>query len=311
MSTMISTHSKLRPYCGDREAEHFGDHRSARIAKTYASDQSGTKTYRFNALGFRGEDLDPSAKLRVFVCGASYAFGTGLDWEETWSYKFKLQLARQLGLEASQVNLLNFSQSHASADYITRTLISQSAYVKPDLVIAHYSFMHRTEYFLDGSALNVMPIPFPWYRRWRALRPGWKRRLWRWFPGLRGRKEASNRLRAWNHYSQLFSGETGFVNTLMKILLLQSFCRAHDIECLISWVEHQSLRDPRFLENAAIAPLIRLVDRKRFCPFSIVDPDIAVDVAADNIHPGARASETFAERLLGFYNQLRTTTPGS
>jgi len=303
---------KLLPYCGDRAPEHYGDGKGAsHTARTYASDLSGTKTYQFNACGFRGEDLDPKAAARIFVCGASYAFGTGLEWEETWGYHLKVGVARHLELDASRVNLLNFSQSLASADYITRTLLAQCAVVRPDLVVAHYSVMSRAEYFLRGAAVGVMPTYFPWYRRWWALRPGWKRRLFRLLPGPGDRAAASARLQTWDHYARLYSAEKAFVSTLTNILLLQSYCRAHGINCLISWVEHDRLREKRFSENLAISPLIDLLDGECFCPFSLVDADICMDVAADGIHPGVRSNQVFAERLLRLYTLMRVCTRGS
>lgn len=294
----------LLPYSGDRQFEHFGNQGRPHTTRSYASDRSGTKSYHFNSLGFRGEEFDPDAAMKVFVCGASYAFGTGLDWEETWGYQLKLKLARELRLHSTQINLLNFSQSLASAGYITRTIISQCASVRPDLVVAHYSAMNRSEFFFDGSAASVMPVPFPWYKRWRTLRPGWRKRLSRWFPALRNRAEANHFLLAWNHYNQLFTAETGLVNTLTNILLLQYFCRAHGITFLISWVEHKTLHEKRFLENAAISPLIRLVDAEHFCPFSVGDSELKTDVAADNIHPGVYSNEVFAERLFQVYKRL-------
>jgi hypothetical protein len=294
--------SQPLPYCGDREFEHLakdGPH----TTRTYATDQSGTKTYRFNALGFRGEDFDPTAALRIFVCGASYAFGTGLNWEETWGYQLKLKVAAERGLDPGQVNLLNFSQSLASANYVTRTLMSQCSRIRPDLVVALYSIKDRAEYFLDGAPVGLLPVRFPWYRRWWVLRPGWRRRLSRWFPGAKNKAVAGDRLRAWNHFSRLASAETAIINTLTNMLLLQSFSRARDIDCLVSWVQHQNLSDMQFLKNAAISPLIRLIDKERFCPFSLVDPGISVDDAADNVHPGVRSNAIFADRLFETYRR--------
>jgi hypothetical protein len=302
--------TKVLRYCGDRAFEHHAGNGEPHTSRTYASDKSGTKTYKFNGLGFRGEEPDGRAATRIFVCGASYAFGTGLDWEETWGYWLKAGVARELGLEASRVNLLNFSQSLASSNYITRTLIGQCDAVRPDLVVANYSDMSRAEYFLHGAPVGVLPIRFGWHKRWRVLRPGWRQRLFRLLPGLENRASANERLRMWHHYSGLFSEETAFVNTLTNILLLQSFCQARGIDFLISWVQHGNLRDERFLNNPVVSPLIGLVDRDRFCSFSIVDADLCTDLAADGIHPGASSNREFAERLTRLYMRTRIGAPG-
>ena len=146
----------LLPYCGDRGSEHWAGDGRPHSRQIYASDTSGTKTYRFNSSGFRVEDLDAGTAVRLFVCGASYAFGTGLNREATWGDRMKTKLAGKLSLDASRVNLLNFSQSLASANYITRTLLAQCDVVRPDLVVAVFSDMKRGEYFGNGRPVGVV-----------------------------------------------------------------------------------------------------------------------------------------------------------
>ena len=299
MSTSI-----LRNYVGERRSEHVCDRGDRHSLMRYASDRSATKIYEFNPLGFRGETLDTAATFRLFVCGPSYAFGTGLNWEETWGYQLKLKLAEHHELAPENVNLLNFSQSLASANFITRTVIGQCERIRPDLVVAHFSFCARTEIYLDHRIATITPTRYPWHRRLRALRPGWKRRLARLFPDLRRRREADQRLRAMHHYAQLYSDELGVANTLSHILLLQSYCRSRGIECLISWNEHWQLAKPRFRDNPELSPLIELIDRARFCPFSIADKEIQLDFGADGIHPGPRSSELYSELLMQRYSQL-------
>ena len=51
--------------------------------RMYGADRSGLKSYRFNSLGFRGEEPDPAAAVRILVCGCSHGFGTGLDVGES------------------------------------------------------------------------------------------------------------------------------------------------------------------------------------------------------------------------------------
>lgn len=84
------------------------------VVRRYGKDQSGTKGYRFNSLGFRGEDVSMDAAKRIFACGCSITFGEGLDLEETWSAQFQKKYAARYGIHASTVNLLNFGESGAS-----------------------------------------------------------------------------------------------------------------------------------------------------------------------------------------------------
>ena len=54
----------LHPYSGARRSEHFGpDGKGSHSSTTYGFDESDTKTYSFNSLGFRGEEFDPDAPL--------------------------------------------------------------------------------------------------------------------------------------------------------------------------------------------------------------------------------------------------------
>ena len=56
-------------------------------------DESKTKTYYFNSLGFRSEEFDPDAPLKLFVGGCSQSIGTGINLEESWAFLFKQKLA--------------------------------------------------------------------------------------------------------------------------------------------------------------------------------------------------------------------------
>src|SRR5262245_53776473 len=108
----------LLPYDGLRKTEHFGSGDGPWVTDTHGFDRSGTKTYRFNSLGFRGPEPSPDARARIFVCGCSYTFGVGLNAEEVWADKVKNRVAAAWGLDPMQVDLLNFSQGGASNCYI-------------------------------------------------------------------------------------------------------------------------------------------------------------------------------------------------
>jgi hypothetical protein len=175
----------LEVYSGSRPREHFGSTGPPHVSATYGTDQSGTKSYQFNSLGYRGEELDPAAAATIFVCGCSHTFGVGLNLEETWVHRFKLAYAESHRLDPAAVNVLNFSEGGASNDYITRTVLTQCAQVRPDLVIAQFSQMSRSEAFVDGEPYSIGP----WYSlslsAWRRiLHVPWKhkrtvlRRMW-------------------------------------------------------------------------------------------------------------------------------------
>jgi hypothetical protein len=281
----------LHGYAGTRD--HGGGPAGVR---SYGRDKSGTKLYRFNSLGFRGEEHDPGAAATIFVCGCSHSFGTGLDEEEAWPHRFKRVWAARRGLAAGAVNLLNFSQGAASNDYIARTLLGQVARARPDLVVAQFTSMNRAEAFADGDPFTIGPWLWPGASLLRRfLTVPWARKA-----------AVLSRVRSAGGYARFYSPESGFSNAVRNILLVQSACRAMRVPCAISWLEHERLRDPAFLGNAALAPLARLLDPACVADFGIVDPDLRVDAAADGRHAGPRTHAAFADRLLGFVERAAT-----
>jgi hypothetical protein len=282
----------LKAYSGMRTREHFGATPGPHVLSTYGTDRSGTKSYRFNSLGFRSEEHDPDAAATIFVCGCSNAFGLGLNVEESWVHQFKLAYAAERGLNPSDVNLLNFSQGAASNDYITRTLLTQCAQVRPDLVIAQFSPMYRCESYVDGQPFCIGTglwgisawvrfLAVPWTMKSTVMR-----RIWR----------ASG-------HARRYSPESGLADTLRNMLLLQFYCRANGIRCVMTWSDRRRLDDPALRDNPALAPLIALLDRACLCDFAIRDPDILTDAAADGRHPGPATNAAFAARLLDFHDR--------
>ena len=125
------------------------------MVSTYGKDQSGTKTYQFNTLGYRGEEESASAQKRIYAGGCSITFGEGLDLEETWPQQFKQRYAAVSGIAADAVNVLNFAESGAANDRIVRTLLEQCRAAKPDLLLAQFTYPNRTEYLLGRHSINL------------------------------------------------------------------------------------------------------------------------------------------------------------
>src|SRR5687767_15584642 len=97
----------LFPFDGDDAAVRLDAGRRGRVLDRFGHDQSGTKSYVFSTLGYRGDELDPAAARRIFVAGASVAFGSGLDAGEAWPALFRRAYADAHGLTPAAVNLLN------------------------------------------------------------------------------------------------------------------------------------------------------------------------------------------------------------
>lgn len=282
--TSEATPASLAPFDGDHAAVRLAAGRQQRPLKTFGYDQSGAKTYAFSSLGYRGEELDPRARRRVFVCGASVAFGSGLDDAETWPVLFKAAYAREHGLAPAEVNLLNFSAPLAPPDYVVRTLLVQAGRLRPDLMVAEFSMFRRIEVVRgDGFASLTVPVAFRLHvsRRGPLHRP------------------PVTRVDAHDH----------FLAFLRRALLLQFFCQARSIDFLLLWDRRPHEPYTALFEAPAFRPLLELLDRRSFCDFSVFDPEVFVDRSADDIHPGPRSSRIIAERLAQRYRGLRGAGP--
>lgn len=295
----------LLPYSGTRTREHFSTGRSPHTRSTYGRDLSERKTYAFNSLGFRGEEFRSDAARKLYVCGCSYTFGVGLDLEESWPYLFRGDYARRAGLDERDVCLMNFSQGGASNAYIVRTLISQAAAHKPDLLIAHLTYYRRCEYYLlleggdestqyMGAAQIAPHMVARWWERRAQVKsmPAPSRSLGRMLI------EWANR-----YYRHTFDDLRALAETIYLALLLQSFCRERGIDYLICWLNREAL-SPTLLDHPALGPMVQLLDRERLRFCHLADPKYFVDRAADDAHPGPRSNALFAEQL--FAEALQT-----
>ena len=119
-----SKSSRLLHYSGDTlSTPGYNQHVPNATSNRYSNDASGQITYRFNSLGFRGEEFNPQAQYHIFVCGPSEGFGVGLDERDIWCYRIKILFARHRNVPPEAVNLLNFSRAGASVDYIVRVTV--------------------------------------------------------------------------------------------------------------------------------------------------------------------------------------------
>jgi hypothetical protein len=246
-------------------------------------DKSGTRTYTFNAAGFRGEDLDATANCRIFACGCSYTLGTRLNLEETWPHKVKLHMARHRGLDPARVNLLNFSQGAASNDYIVRTVMEQASVVKPDLVVALFTHLNRFELYDESHAFHFQPSTIERY----AASP---------YPEMGNCGE---------HMFLAINDVWKAMRYIQNILLLQSYCKSRGIAMIFS-VAGSIQKDHREFFECLRFPvtesLVEEIDLEAFAPLS---PSMCVDRAADDFHPGVESHSKFADTFWSTYVRLQ------
>lgn len=306
----------FRPYIGSRTREHFGDAAGQPHSRsTYGSDRSGTVTYRFNRFGFRGDDLDPAAEKVVFVGGCSHTFGTGLEQEHTWATLFADDYGRHHGVEQGDVCLLNFSEGGTSNRFICRTLIDQCSAHQPDLAIAHFSEVGRTEYILPpelwtgerptADSRSVAEVG-PWQQAGWLKRQAW---LLRDFRGEE--RQTAKTILDWAHayYSRTYRGRRAVYETLQDMLLFQYFCQTRGIEFMMCCVDYQKLTAA--LDNVTVRILWDMIDHDRLVDFAVSDASLRVDDAADGDHAGPESNRLFAERLSQRYVELQSSSNAS
>jgi hypothetical protein len=284
----------IHPFIGYRSWEHDPVDGKPQVLTVCDMDYSGTKTYAFNRLGFRGEEFNPKAAKRIFFSGCSYTFGTGLNYEETAAHRFKMLYCEQYGLDPSDVNLLNFAMPGASNDYIVRTMISQCQRVKPDIAVVLFSHVERAEY-IDEQALGE--------RVW-TVAPWWiEEAVYDHLnPPTNDAKERLELLRnASIGYLYYSTPANSTLNFLRNALLAQYYFKSHNIPYVMHWVDFGQF--DYMQRHFALNDMASLLEREHFVDYT--NPGrYWCDKAADEAHPGPQSNANIATELFKKYQFL-------
>jgi hypothetical protein len=274
----------LHPYKGTRRDGHLGPDGQGGLSTAFDDGGANTNTYHFNSLGFRGEEFDPGAPFKLFVCGCSITFGIGLEYEQSWPFLFRRKVAEHEGLAEAQVNLMNFSEAGASNDYITRTLIEQSARARPDLIVAGFSLMYRFELLDESLTYRFNP------------------------PMLEKYASAGGQAAEMAKLGEFVFLGTDDIQKKMRmiknVLLLQYFCESREIPLVFMFFESFMREDlPAALSTPMTEALYEQIDFDSFVPLS---PATKVDLATDGRHPGPRSQILIAEAAWGTFSKRRS-----
>ena len=249
------------------------DHMPGRLTRVYGQDTSKTVEYRFDSCGYRGEEYRSDAKIKICVIGESHAFGTGVHFEETFGFRLKAMLAKVMGLELHDINLLNFSFGGASADYCARTLHRQLPGVSMDFVVCVVPPMDRIEY-RNGAVFNSLVVGSVDVNQLEQLPPH-----------LLG-------------YCDYYSHAVGRLNRVKNLLLMQGLLQSRDIEYVFA-VENMVKAGEGF---DAIDPFLSALDEERVMRHQFFLPKF--DHAADGEHAGPRTHGAFAIQLFHHFGRL-------
>ena len=271
---------RIQMYRGSRKAEHLGpDRKGGHTLSKYGNDKSNTKSYTFNSAGFRSEELNPNATFKLFVCGCSYTFGTGLNVEESWPFLFKQHLAEYRDISLASINLLNFSQGGASNDYIVRTLIEQISYtqIQPDLIIVGFTSLNRFEFFDEID--NI---------------------VYQFLPQIIEKKKSRERAEKMRRAAELYLAGTNenyeIIRFAKNVLLLQSYCKNKRIPMIFLFFPLKE-SESSFLSKISTpytASILGEIEMQYCVPLS---NKMFVDKAADNAHPGSKSQVLIAKSV--------------
>jgi hypothetical protein len=122
------------------------------VHTTSGNDESGTCTYTYNELGYRGDSIYKGG-TRILSVGDSHTEGVGINDDETWPH----QLCK---LIPNAVNL-NTGFGGRSNDYIARTIVTLLKTFRPDVVLVMYTYPTRKEYYNKAGDLQPFHVN-PW-----------------------------------------------------------------------------------------------------------------------------------------------------
>ena len=113
--------------------------------------------YTFNSLGYRGDEPNQETDYTVLLVGDSHGFGVGLDDQEVWANQFKLLLQQQY----PNCKVINLSCPGGSNDWIARVIACSIDTIKPDCVVACYTYANRREAIWDSGYLWQLNTTIP------------------------------------------------------------------------------------------------------------------------------------------------------
>lgn len=265
----------------------------------YGQDRTGTIRYIFNDLGYRGENYNPDAQRLIYVAGCSHTFGTGLEWEDTFSYIFKKEYAKNYELNIEDVNLMNFSVGAASNSYLVRTLITQCNVLKPDVLICN--FAHKKNLEIKSPDSNTPYCPSIEQLENAGIINKMNTKLF---------KIVSNNKRRRPDFLKhpYFNDANLFVETVKNMLLLQYFCELKDIDYIFAWIDYKNLQSGLDDIEYTHRFLSEELNLDHFLDKSVRDTkiDFGADKESHDVraHGGIKTNNEYGKRLFKKYLEL-------
>jgi hypothetical protein len=122
------------------------------VHTTSGNDESGTCTYTYNELGYRGDSIYKGG-VRILSVGDSHTEGVGVSDDETWSHQLSKLIPNGVDLNAGFGGRSN--------DYIARAILTMFKTFRPDIVLVMYTYPTRKEYYDKKGNLHPFHVN-PW-----------------------------------------------------------------------------------------------------------------------------------------------------
>jgi len=283
----------LIPYTGISFArDEFNQYKPNSVGYCAGTDLSGKVAYRYNSLGYRGEEFNPNADFHIFVFGASEGFGCGVDENRVWCNQFRRRMARHLNIRPDAINLLNFSMNGGSTDYITRSLVSQLNLFKPDVVLVGLGNRRRAELFPEqgvfqqkGGTVSINP-----HLRHLLTSRSNSPKL-----GKMSGTEKSRLLQYMLSYYSFVSDELSVIEHLKYLTLIVSYLKNRSLPfCIWQMHRYDVLKDLKKL-NLPVAQKMSLGFDDSNILTMLFEPNH--ERAADGIHLGPRLNEKVGDAV--------------
>lgn len=274
------------PYCGplNERVELLG---TPHVQAACGKDASGKTTYRYNSLGFRGDEYRPEAKLKIHVFGESDAFGMGVSHDDAWPCQVAAQLRHEFGLAPHEVCLMNFAEPGGSSELVARQLITQCAAVRPDLVLLNFAEPQRTEGFVDGRVFGVGL----WLQE-----DGVRQDIEKMSKSAKVKHPFVEALRRGSHYLDFSAPEHAGLVTVRSVLLCQYFLANSGVPGLATIRSQWHPGGKGLEDNLAIAPLLSRIDDEFLIAHPYERPQ--ADLSADGDHHGPRGHADVAKFVM-------------
>ena len=122
-----------------------------------------TIDYLYNSRGYRDQEWPTQLnqlKNALWCIGDSFTVGIGSPVEHTWCYILQQQTGQRT---------INVSMDGASNNWIARKILKILTQIQPELIIVHWSYLHRREASVDEAQLkwwqtyykNIKDISWP------------------------------------------------------------------------------------------------------------------------------------------------------